>query len=66
MLKEPACEQLTLVQSDISSIDIFVIKRIFITCSRICDIQQERIKKEIKSFLSFYSVQAIRIKDIQF
>ena len=56
MLKEPACEQLTLVQSDISSIDIFVIKRIFITCSRICNIQQERIKKEIKSFLSFYSV----------
>ena len=58
MLLKVACEQLTLFQSDISPIDIrslFVIKRIFITCSRKCDIQQERIKKKIKSFHSGYS-----------
>ena len=57
MLLKVACEQLTLFQSDISPIDIrslFVIKRIFITCSRKCDIQQERIKKKIKSFHSGY------------
>ena len=58
MLLNVACEQLTLFQSDISPIDIrsvFVIKRIFITCGRKCDIQQERIKKQIKSFHSEYS-----------
>ena len=58
MLLNVACEQLTLFQSDISPIDIrsvFVIKSIFITCGRKCDIQEERIKKKIKSFHNGYS-----------
>ena len=53
--------QLTLVQSDISPIDVasnlFLLSNVFLlhTRSRICDIQQERIKKKIKSFNNGYS-----------
>ena len=52
-----SCEQLTLVLSDISPIDIaaylYLYARIFITCNvveNVSDIQQEQIRNKIKSF----------------
>ena len=69
MLSKPACKLVTLVKSDISPIDkasyLYLLSNV-ITCSRKCDIQQERIKKKIKSFQQWIFRLAIRIKGIQF